>query len=198
MGISYLAHLGCESPDMVSEHHTLFLHLRPELGSERRIDDRLQVENVQVGDVAIVPAHANHWQGIEQDIAEAVILTLEPQFLAYTTSELINPARVELLPTFAQPDPLIYGIGLTLKNALEMGMCDRIYFESLFTSLSIHLLRHYSTHKPVLQEYAGGLPKYKLKQAIAYITSMSASAKSITGRNCSRNRHEPASLLPFV
>ena len=37
------------------------------------------------------------------------------------------------------------------------------------TALAAHLLRHYSTHKPVLREYVGGLPKYKLKQAIAYI-----------------------------
>jgi hypothetical protein len=65
-----------------------FLHLRPELGSERRIDDRLEVENVQVGDVAIVPACASHWNGIEQDIAEAIIITLEPQFLGQVSTEL--------------------------------------------------------------------------------------------------------------
>jgi hypothetical protein len=58
--------LGCESPEMVSQQHLLFIHLRPEVGSERRIGDRLQKENVQIGDVAIVPAHATHWQGIKK------------------------------------------------------------------------------------------------------------------------------------
>ena len=64
--------LGSESPEMVSQQHLLFMHLRPEVGSERRIGDRLQEENVQIGDVAIVPAYATHWQGIEQDIAEGM------------------------------------------------------------------------------------------------------------------------------
>jgi hypothetical protein len=71
VGVCHAAQPGCESSEMLSQQHLLFIHLRPEVGSERRIDDRLQEENVQIGDVAIVPADANHWQGIEQDIAEA-------------------------------------------------------------------------------------------------------------------------------
>jgi AraC family transcriptional regulator len=82
---------------------------------------------------------------------------------------LINPDRIELLPKFAQPDPLIYGIGTTLKNNLAEGTCDRIYAETLLTSLSVHLLRHYCAFEPKLKQYQGGLPKYKLQEAIDYI-----------------------------
>jgi AraC family transcriptional regulator len=161
--------LSSESPEMVSQQHLLFIHLQPEVGSERRISDRLQEENVQIGDVAIVPAHATHWQGIEQDIAERVVLSLESEFLAHTSAELINPDRIELLPKFAQPDPLIYGIGTTLKNNLAEGTCDQVYVETLLTSLSVHLFRHYCAFEPKLKQYQGGLPKHKLQQAIDYI-----------------------------
>ncbi|NJM86244.1 MAG: helix-turn-helix transcriptional regulator [Hydrococcus sp. RU_2_2] len=168
--ICHAAQPGYESPlEVVSHQHLLFVHLRPEVGSERRIGDRLEKENVQIGDVAIVPAQATHWQGIEQDIAEAVILILEPEFLAHSASESVYLDRVELLPTFAQPDPLIYGIGLTLKNLLERGTCDTVYAESLLTSLSIHLLRNYCAFEPNLRKYQGGLSKRQLKQAIDYI-----------------------------
>jgi AraC family transcriptional regulator len=187
--ICHVAQPGCESPTFIAQQHVLFLHLRPELGSERRIDDRLEVENVQVGDVAIVPACASHWNGIEQDIAEAIIITLEPQFLGQVSTELDKCDRIELLPTFAKPDPLIYGIGLTLKNTLADGICDalkeplrdRIYFESLLNSLSIHLLRNYVTQTPVFPNYSGGLSPGKLKQAIAYIHDRLSENLSLAG-----------------
>ncbi|MGG6269405.1 helix-turn-helix domain-containing protein [Leptolyngbya sp. AN03gr2] len=170
IGVCHAAQPGCESLEMVFQQHVLFIHLRPEVGSERRIDDRWQEENVQLGDIAIVPAGATHWQGIEQDIAEGIMLTLEPEFLAQSSPDFINLDRIELLPTFAQPDPLIYGIGTTLKNGLATGTCDRIYAETLLASLSVHLLRHYCTQPLRLQSYEkGGLSIDKLQQAIDYI-----------------------------
>jgi AraC family transcriptional regulator len=169
VGICHAAQPAYEYPEVVFQQHVLFIHLRPEVGSERRIGDRLQEENVQIGDIAIVPAYANHWQGIEQDIAEAVVISLEPEFLARTALELVNPDRIELLPTFAQADPLIYGIGATLKNVLAEGTYDRVYAESLLNTLSIHLLKNYCAFEPKLKQYQGGLPKYKLQQTIDYI-----------------------------
>jgi AraC family transcriptional regulator len=169
VNLYHAAQPGQESLEMVYQHHVLFIHLRPEIGSERKIGAHLQTENVQIGDVALVPAHTLHWQGIEQPIAEAIILTLEPTFIARTSPELVNPDRIEFLPTFAQSDPLIYGIGTTLKNTLARGTCDRVYAETLLTSLSVHLLRHYCVFEPKLKQYQSGLPKYKLQQAIDYI-----------------------------
>lgn len=170
--ICHVATGASESSELVSQQHALFLHLRPEFNSERRVNNRLQVENVQVGDVGIVPAHVTHWHRIGQEVSEVVIVTLEPQFFAQSTSELVSSDRVELLPTYAlQADPLIYGIGLTLKNALETGIRDRVYTESLLTCLSIHLLRNYSTQTPLLRDYIGGLSQYQLQQVRDFILS---------------------------
>jgi AraC family transcriptional regulator len=37
------------------------------------------------------------------------------------------------------------------------------------TTLAVHLLRHYSLRQPLIQQFAGGLPKYKLQQILDYI-----------------------------
>ena len=61
-------------------------------------------------------------------------------------------------------------MGLALKAELAIGGADsRLYAESMATVLSIHLLRRYSSRKPQISNFTDGLPKYKLKNAIAYI-----------------------------
>lgn len=67
-------------------------------------------------------------------------------------------------------DPLIQHMGLALKTELEAGDADgQLYADSMATTLSLHLLRRYSSWEKEIWEYTGGLPKYKLRKAIAYI-----------------------------
>lgn len=44
-----------------------------------------------------------------------------------------------------------------------------MYIESAVNLLAVHLLKRYSTRKFIIREYTGGLPKHKLKEAIACI-----------------------------
>ena len=61
-------------------------------------------------------------------------------------------------------------MGLALKRELESsGVDTRLYAESMVTALSVHLMQRYSAREPVIKNYTGGLPKYNLKEAIAYI-----------------------------
>lgn len=61
-------------------------------------------------------------------------------------------------------------MGLALKAELEAGDANsRLYAESMATALSAHLLRRYCSAAPEIRDYRGELPKYKLKQVIAYI-----------------------------
>ena len=142
--------------------------MKSETRSERRLDNRLQVENPYVGDVAIVPAEIDHWHLMRQD-SETIVLNLEPEILSAYAREAIDLDKIELIPTFSQPDPLISGIGLALKTALESNHYNRLYGESLYNTLFIHLLQHYAVRQPLIREHNDGLPRYKLKQAIAYI-----------------------------
>lgn len=104
--------------------------------------------------------------------AEFINLYLEPALFARIASETVDAARVEIKPQVKIRDPLIQQIGLELKTELESGGVDScLYAESMATALSAHLLRRYSTKQQVIRDYTGGLPKYKLKEAIAYINA---------------------------
>jgi AraC family transcriptional regulator len=101
---------------------------------------------------------------------EFSLLFLEPTHIAQIVYESIDVDRVEILPHFATPDPLIYQICLALTSELASnGVCSRLYVDSLITSLSIHLLRQYSARTPLIRAYSDGLSKCKLQQVIEYI-----------------------------
>ena len=168
-GLIHQSHPAVEYNEHYIQQHCIVVHLKPERNSRRRMGDCLEIENVNVGDVAIVPAKVNHWQRIEAEVSEAIILTIEPQLISTSAHETVLSEKVELIPTFAQPDPLIQHLALNLKTALDSDNYARLYAESLFHALSMHLLRHYATRQFAFKEYTGGLPPYKLRQAINYI-----------------------------
>ena len=168
-GLIHESHPACEYNEHCYQQHGIVVHLKPERNSLRRLGDCLEVENVNVGDVAIVPANVNHWQRIEAEVSEGILLTIEPQLISTIAHETVPSDKVELLPTFARPDALIQHLALNLKTALDSDNYDRLYAESLFHTLSMHLLRHYATRQFAFKEYTGGLPPYKLRQAINYI-----------------------------
>jgi AraC family transcriptional regulator len=99
-----------------------------------------------------------------------LILSLEPTAFLSAVQSTESWDRAELVPHFATADPLVHGIGLALKAELELhGLGGRLYADSLSTTLFIHLLRRYTTQKPILPAQAGGLPNYRLRQVIEYI-----------------------------
>ena len=167
-GIIHVSNSPCETPRHYSTKHLVIIHLKSETRSERRLNRRLQVENPYVGDIAIIPAQVDHWHAMRQD-SEGIVLSLEPEILSTCARETFDLDKIEIIPTFTKPDPLIFGIGLALKTALESSQYNRLYGESLYDTLSIHLLQRYATRQPLIREYNDGLPKYKLKRAIAYI-----------------------------
>ncbi|MEH2180972.1 hypothetical protein [Nostoc sp.] len=64
---------------------------------------------------------------------------------------------------------MIQQIGLTLKQKIETtGFDSYLYMDSAADLLAVHLFKRYSTQKLIIiREYTGGLPKHKLKEAIA-------------------------------
>ena len=168
-GVIYEKHPACEYSEAYYQQHAVVVHLRPEQGSLRRLGDSIKVENVNIGDVAIIPADVNHWQRIETDVSEGIIITIEPEIIANIAHETIDPNKIQLLPTFSKPDPFLQYLALNLKANLDSEYYDKFYAESLFEALSMHLLRHYTTQKLELENNYGGLPSNKLNKAMEYI-----------------------------
>ncbi|BAU63076.1 Transcriptional Regulator, AraC family [Stanieria sp. NIES-3757] len=169
LGLLHISHPACDSPEMSLLQHAIVIHLKPKVKFERRLAELHQIENPNIGDIAIIPAEVSHWHGTNQEV-EGIVLVLEPPTLIQYAQELIDSEQVELIPTFAQPDPFIYGVGLALKQELDSGnVGGLVYLEFLFNAFVMHLLRHYATKQHKTPNYQGGFTKQQIKQIIDYI-----------------------------
>jgi AraC family transcriptional regulator len=171
--VSYHQQPAWEMPESCIPFHTIAINLsRKKLRSERSLGGQRQIDwRVSYSEVAVVPAHVSTQASWDQE-AEFMMLILPPETIAQAAYETIDPDSVELLPHFDAPDPLIHQIGLSLKAELESpGQWSRLFIDAMKTALAVNLLRKYATHKGEIKEYQDGMPKYKLKQAIDYITA---------------------------
>ena len=161
------------SPWVVEEHshphHELIIHLNSETRVERKIDKHFQREQINNGDIVLIPADVPH-RSLWNSNNEFIVLSLAPELMFLCAWESINLDRVELIPQFAQADPLVHAIGLNLKAGFELDSnTSQLYIESLTSTLCSHLLWNYTSQEPKLPSY-GGLSKKQLKLAIAYIS----------------------------
>jgi AraC family transcriptional regulator len=134
-----------ETPEHYPTQHVIAIQTQGIVQLERRLDGQFRYESIAAGDVCIVPANTRHWirSPGEQNL---LLISFEPTFLQQLDPEVIDPDRIEILPHFAQADPLIYQLGRSLKIALESDpISSRIYAESLSNTLAAHLVYHYST-----------------------------------------------------
>lgn len=168
-GLAHISYLGGKQQEHSFQQNGILVHLQPEQNSLRCLGGLLEVENIGIGDTAIIPTSVRHWHRVETEIREQLVVTIESHVIASIAHEVINPERIELRPTFARPDPLIQHIALNLKANLDSKDYDCLYAESSFNFLSTHLLRHYSNNKFQPQNYEGGLSTYKLKLVKNYI-----------------------------
>ncbi|NEQ22907.1 MAG: helix-turn-helix transcriptional regulator [Microcoleus sp. SIO2G3] len=160
-----------QTPEISVKQHGIgiFVEMPKPAQAERLIDGQFRREQVLQGDVVIVPAdtwHRTSWNRA----GGAIVLGLEPKEFARTIEETIERDRIELIPHFATPDPLVHQIGLALKRALEnSGSNNRLYAETMTTALMVHLLQYYSAKQVTLPIYEGGLSKLKLQRIVDYI-----------------------------
>ncbi len=171
--LAYDYQLPGETPEVSGLQHGIgiFTEVLTPIKVDRKIGEVFRYEQVLQGDVVIVPAgttNQTQWYGS----GGVVMLGFEPGIFNRAIYDLVEPEKVELAPHFATPDPLICQLGLTLKAELESdGLGSKLYAETIANLLAVHLLQHYSIQKPVIKNYTGGLPKYKLQQVIDYINA---------------------------
>ncbi|BAU11971.1 transcriptional regulator, AraC family [Leptolyngbya sp. NIES-3755] len=169
VGVRHLRFLPNDTPAHYSLDHAVMIHLREEQTLKRQIGTQFEQTAIQTGDIFIVPAHAKHFVSHSYE-TEELIITLAPDLFAQSAYEFAERDRLELLPTFTQADPLIYGIGQSLKLALDAPKPgDQLYIDSLVSALSVHLLRNYCDRAQKLPSYKEGLPRYKLNQVLEYV-----------------------------
>lgn len=167
MYFEYHQHPNHETPEHYPNQHVVAIQNKGQVQAERRLDGRLLQEQILTGDVCLVPAHTRHWIHSTGD-QELILLSFDPTFLTRVAYESVAPDRVELVPHFAKPDPLVYQIGLSLKTVLETDpLGSRFYADSLGIALAAHLLQFYAVRKPALNVSAGS--SSRVQQAMEYI-----------------------------
>jgi AraC family transcriptional regulator len=169
--VAYDYFLPGQTPEVCVKQHGIgiFVEMPEPAEADRLIDGQFRHEQVLQGDVVIVPAntcHCTRWN----TAGGAIVLGLDPNELARTFQETTERDRVELIPHFATPDPLLNQLGLALKRALEQaGTASRLYAETMTTALMVHLLQYYCTQQFVLPSYARGLSKQQQQRVVDYI-----------------------------
>jgi AraC family transcriptional regulator len=155
-----------ESPQHYTQDYGLVIHLQNQ-SLHRRIDKCEKVENIQPGDVAVIPPYVVHWAATAQK-SEFLVIILDSNLISPSGCELLRKDNVKVIPHFSKPDPLIYQIGLALKAELKDGVKCRLYAESMATALAAHLLQHYSVLNLECDCYAG-LSQPKLRKVTEFI-----------------------------
>jgi AraC family transcriptional regulator len=99
-------------------------------------------------------------------------IALQPEFVRETAAENnLNPS-FEFVEKYKREDPLIAQLGLALLDeASSANPMGRLYADSLIQTLTLHVLRSYSTASAVIERVAGGLPAYKLRSVKDFIES---------------------------
>ncbi len=171
--LAYDYQLPGETPEVSGLQHgmAIFTEVSPPSKAERKLGEVFRSEIVKQGDIVIVPGGTTN-QTQWYDSGGVIMLGFEPEIFNRAIYEMVEPETVEIAPHFATPDPLICQLGLTLKAELESnGLGSKLYAETIANLLIVHLLQHYSVKKPVIKNYTGGLPKYKLQQVLDYINA---------------------------
>ncbi len=125
------------------------------------------------GDISITPANMPffaRWDGDDHYMQ----IRIASRFIQSVAIEALgmNPDRLELLPEFRTRDRQIESVGMMLLAELQQeNVGSSLYIESLANVLAVHLLRQYSTSKPRLSIYEGGLPERQLIQVLEYINA---------------------------
>lgn len=155
-----------ETPEQDLVRHNVSIYLGRTAKYERLVKGRAVRDHLRYGDIIINGYQRTHWQ----NPGEYLLLHLEPKIITSAAADLMDTENIEMVEQYKTRDPLIEQIGLALKSELESdGLGSRVYAESLFNALSVHLVRHYCASGQKVLTDSGNLPQDKLRCALEYI-----------------------------
>lgn len=166
MYLEHHQHSAHETPEHYPKQHVIAIQIKGKVAAERRLNGSWRQEQINTGDVCVVPAYTRHWFQSSGE-QELILLSFDSGFFKGIAYESTQNNSLELLPRFVQSDPFIYQIGLSLMTALKNDpLRSKFYVESLITALAAHLIQFYTAQITPLGINDGSI---KIKQAIEYI-----------------------------
>jgi AraC family transcriptional regulator len=154
------------------DEHSICLSLAPRPVSLLQTQgDKTRTGLYAKGDFCITPAQMPFFCRWDSD-DRLLQIRITDRFMAQVATEAlsIDPARLEVIPTFRTRDPQLEAIAMLILTELKQeNLGSSLYIDSLANVLAVQLLRQYSASKPQLAIYAGGLPQRQLQQILEYI-----------------------------
>jgi len=158
-----------EVPQHLVTGHQLDIHLGPATPLRIRQDGRWQTGHFFRGETIYTPPGT--WCGGSWNAErEVLIISLDHAFLVHALQDSVRGDLADIAPQFKLRDPLIEHLGLALGAEFTVEQTvDRLYAESLATTLAVHLVNRYSARHQAVRAYRRGLPPHKLQRVLDYI-----------------------------
>ncbi|HEX8737952.1 MAG TPA: AraC family transcriptional regulator [Pyrinomonadaceae bacterium] len=155
-----------------AEFHEVNIPLAGSLTTQKiSANGRQVITNGSDGCLCITPAGQSIGAFWEKPIDHLGIF-LQPEFVLQTALENRFSSNFEFLETYEDKDPLMQHIGLALlAEASAETPSGKLYADSLVQTLTLHLLKNYSTANAVQENLHGGLSGYKLRRVTEFINA---------------------------
>ena len=152
------------------DHHEINISLGGELVTQKISASGKLVRTIGCnGNICVTPAGQPISAFWSRPIENMGIM-LEPEFVRETAAENQLSSNFDFLEIYRQEDPLVTQLGLALlEEASSETPMGKLYAESLVQTLTLHVLRTYSTASAVISRAGGGLSGYKLKRVKEFI-----------------------------
>ncbi|HMX27851.1 MAG TPA: AraC family transcriptional regulator [Blastocatellia bacterium] len=121
------------------------------------------------GEISVTPAGIRYSARWEEELEYLTVFFTE-EHLRRTTIDFESNRNARIVLSCGPRDELVRSIGLALADEIDHGQpAGKLYAESLVNTLTVHLLRHYSTESLVDDLQFGGLPPHKLRRVAEFI-----------------------------
>ncbi len=159
-----------ELPECKSDTHELNITLAGTLVVEKRSAvGKYVVNKGSVGNLCLTPA-GQFYRASWVVPVENLAIEIDPDFLKQTALENKFSYNFEFPEIYRSEDPLIQQIGIALlEEPNSETNTGRLYADSLVQTLSLHLLKNYSSAGSVKQNLNGGLSGFKLRRVKEFI-----------------------------
>lgn len=123
------------------------------------------------GNLCITPAGQPIGASWEKPLENLGIL-LEPEFVRQTAAENRFSTNFEFREVYREKDALIQQIGFALiAESSSETPAGKLYADSLIQTLTLHLLKNYTSAASVSENLNGGLSGYKLNRIKEFISA---------------------------
>jgi AraC family transcriptional regulator len=170
---NYVASGVVEVPEMEIPTHVVILRTGSPSMIEWRSSGRDHRVELQPGSVSLLPVGLRQAAKVFRPLPGiGSILQIQPAFFDRGIGAIARGGRVELIRRMDLNDSQMSRLMESLRADIAAGSpSGSLFGESIAIALSAHIARRYSTVTTKLEEYRGGLSRFRLNRVVEYITA---------------------------